>query len=196
MRPGRPRTFDEEKVLDAAMHVFWENGYEATSMANLTDCMGMSAPSLYSAFGSKQKLFECVVERYKLLHGSFMTEVFREEKSARKLITRLLREAASHYTDPRFPRGCLVIKAGTNVAPANTEVQSFLREIRNKNINTIEERIRVSIESGEFPVDTIPRSIAVFVAAVIQGMSQQACDGATTQELLDLADLALQALPK
>jgi AcrR family transcriptional regulator len=196
MRPGRPRIFNEDKVLDAAMRVFWENGYETTSMANLTDCMGMSAPSLYSAFGSKQKLFECVVERYKVLHGSFMTDIFREEKNARKLIARLLREAASRYTDPRFPRGCLIIKAGTNVAPANSEVQRFLREIRQTNINTIEECIRGGIESGEFPINTVPRSIAVFIAAVIQGMSQQACDGATTQELLGLVDLALQALPK
>ncbi|MFI1810353.1 TetR/AcrR family transcriptional regulator [Streptomyces sp. NPDC020422] len=190
---GRPRSFDRPTALEQATMAFWEHGYETTSVADLTRVMGISAPSLYAAFGDKKTLFEEVVEEYARSHGAFGGRALAEEPTARDAIGRMLREAAAEYTDPAHPRGCLVISAATNCS--TSEVEEALRERRAANIATFEARIRRDVEGGELPAGTDPRALARFSGAVLQGMSQQARDGASRQELEALAEAAMRAWP-
>src|SRR3984893_16481820 len=106
---GRPRSFDTGKALDSAVDVFWSKGYEGASMADLTSAMGIERPSLYAAFGDKEKLFRQVLDHYQKGPGSLVGAVL-QEPTARRVIERLLRESADAGTDPGNPRGCLFVQ--------------------------------------------------------------------------------------
>ncbi|MFJ8665070.1 TetR/AcrR family transcriptional regulator [Streptomyces sp. NPDC093600] len=192
-RRGRPRSFDRRAALEQAMTAFWERGYETTSVADLTRAMGISAPSLYAAFGDKRTLFEEVVEAYAVSYGAFGDQALAEEPTARGALARMLGEAADAFTDPSHPRGCLVISSAINCA--NPEVEKALRERRNRNLASFETRIRRGIAAGELPGGTDAVALARFCGAVLQGLSQQARDGATREELRAVAEVAMAAWP-
>ncbi|MEU8889640.1 TetR/AcrR family transcriptional regulator [Streptomyces sp. NPDC048442] len=190
---GRPRSFDREAALEKATMAFWEHGYEPTSVADLTRAMGIGAPSLYAAFGDKKALFAEVVSAYAQTHGAFAARALEEEPTARAAIARLLHEAATEYTDPAHPRGCMMISAATNCATA--EVEESLRERRNASLAAFESRIRADVATGELPPGTDPGALARFSGAVLQGMSQQARDGVGKEELESVAALAMRSWP-
>ncbi|MFG2353824.1 TetR/AcrR family transcriptional regulator [Streptomyces sp. NPDC048521] len=190
---GRPRSFDRETALEKAVRAFWEHGYEATSVSDLTRIMGIGAPSLYAAFGDKRSLFDEVVRVYGAGHGSFARRALEQEPTARAAVGRLLREAAAEFTDPDHPHGCLVIHAATNCT--TPEVEAALREQRNSNIAAIESRIAADIATGELPHGTDAAALARHVGAVFQGMSQQARDGASREELEAVAEIAMAIWP-
>lgn len=193
---GRPREFDREAALAEARRLFWERGYEATSVGDLTEAMGIRPASLYAAFGDKMSLFKEVVRDYQRTPaGAFMGTALREEPSAYRAFARILHEAARIYPDASHPPGCLVISAATNVTVKDAEAAAFLRERRAANLAAFEERLRAAQRDGELPPDADPRALAGYFAAVIQGMSQRARDGAGTAELTAIADLALAAWP-
>ncbi|WP_217167598.1 TetR/AcrR family transcriptional regulator [Streptomyces sp. AC512_CC834] len=191
---GRPRSFDRATALEAALLAFWEHGYEATSVSDLTRVMDIGAPSLYAAFGDKRSLFEEVVQEYGVRYGAFGDRALAEEPTARAGIERMLREAAAEYTAPGRPHGCLVIHAAANCSTA--EVAESLRERRNANIAAIESRIGTDVAEGVLPPDTDAAGLARCAGAVIQGMSQQARDGASRTELEALAEIALALWPR
>lgn len=193
---GRPRSFDRETALEQAVRSFWEVGYEATSISDLTRAMGISAPSLYAAFGDKRALFGEVVTEYRRLYGGFIPRAVAEEPTARRGVERALREAAVEYTLPGRPRGCLVISAALNISPASAEVADSLREMRRSNVREIADAIRADIAAGELSADTDADALAGYVGAVIQGMSQQARDGAESAALEAIAELAMRAWPR
>jgi len=191
---GRPRSFDRETALEKAVMAFWEHGYEATSVSDLTRVMGIGAPSLYAAFGDKRALFDEVVTVYGARYGSFTERALAEEPTARAAVRRTLCEAAAEYTAPGRPHGCLVIHAATNCT--SPEVEESLRERRNANIAGFESRIRADVAAGELPAGTDVRALARHTGAVIQGMSQQARDGASREELEALAEIAMSIWPR
>ncbi|MFF5702053.1 TetR/AcrR family transcriptional regulator [Streptomyces sp. NPDC012794] len=191
---GRPRSFDRAAALDKAMLTFWDQGYEATSIADLTRNLGIGAPSLYAAFGDKRKLFDEAVLAYGSRYGHFADVALAEEPTARAAIGRILREAAGIYTDPAHPPGCMVISAAANTTAR--DVADALRERRNANLELFERRIEADVASGELPAGTDARALARFAGAVLQGMSQQSCDGASREELEAVAERALMAWPR
>ncbi|GEC07452.1 TetR family transcriptional regulator [Streptomyces spinoverrucosus] len=191
---GRPRSFDRATALEKALMAFWEHGYEATSVSDLTRVMDIGAPSLYAAFGDKRSLFEEVVQEYGTRYGFFTERALAEEPTARAAVERTLREAAVQYTEPGHPHGCLVIHAAANCT--TPEVEQSLRARRNANIAAFENRIKTDIATGELPPDTNAAALARHAGAMIQGMSQQARDGASRAELEALAEIAMAIWPR
>ncbi len=177
------------------MRAFWEHGYEAVSIADLTEAMGIKAPSLYAAFGDKRTLFEEAIEAYVRDFGAFSGRAFAEEPTARRAVARMLREAAAFHTLPGYPRGCMVITAATNCTTQSEDVMRSLQGRRAENVETIEGRIRSDVAAGELPADADAHALAVYCAAVLQGMSQQARDGADRTTLERVAELAMTAWP-
>ncbi|MCX5439529.1 MULTISPECIES: TetR/AcrR family transcriptional regulator [unclassified Streptomyces] len=190
---GRPRSFDRDAALEKAMHAFWEHGYEATTVADLTRAMDIGAPSLYAAFGDKKTLFDEVVRFYSAAHASFGERACAEEPTARAALARLLHEAAAAFTRPGLPHGCLVVHAAANCTTPG--IEDGLRDRRQADIAAFETRIRAGIAEGELPSDTDAAALARYTGAVFQGMSQQARDGASRSDLESLADLAMAAWP-
>ncbi|MGK5626871.1 TetR/AcrR family transcriptional regulator [Streptomyces sp. URMC 123] len=193
---GRPRSFDREAALKAALMEFWDRGYEAVSIADLTRAMEIKAPSLYAAFGDKKTLFEEAVEAYVRDFGGYVQAALEEEPTARRAVERLLRETAAQHTLPGYPRGCLVASAATNCTPQSADVGEGLAERRRANVDRIEARIRADVVAGELPADTDAHGLAVFTAAVIGGMSQQARDGADRTTLEGVARTAMRVWPE
>lgn len=191
---GRPRSFDRETALEKALLAFWEHGYEATSVSDLTRVMDIGAPSLYAAFGDKRSLFEEVVSVYGTRYGSFTDRALAEEPTARAAVERTLREAATAYTEPGHPHGCLVVHAAANCS--NPEVEQSLRDRRNANIAAFESRIRADVAAGVLPPAIDAAALARHTGAMIQGMSQQARDGASREELEAVAEIALAIWPR
>lgn len=177
------------------MRAFWERGFQATSISDLTGAMGIAAPSLYAAFGDKQSLFREVVESYGRTLGAFAMRALTEAPDARTGVARMLRQAAVEYTDPRHPRGCLIITAAVNCGPDAAEVEQMLRELRAANLRRIEDRIRVDLRAGLLPPETDVATLATFTAVTLQGMSQQARDGADRARLEAVAETAMRAWP-
>ncbi|AEW95346.1 MULTISPECIES: TetR/AcrR family transcriptional regulator [Streptomycetaceae] len=193
---GRPRGFDRETALERALTLFWEYGYEATSVSNLTKAMGINPPSLYAAFGDKRSLFEEAVERYQETHGAFTPRALHEEPTARGAIHRMLREAAVEFTDDSHPGGCLIVSAAVNCGPESSDVEAHLRDIREAGKQSMRDRIASGIHTGELPPDTDADALGAYFAAVFQGMSTQARDGASRTELEAMAELAMRAWPE
>jgi AcrR family transcriptional regulator len=192
---GRPRGFDRDAALEQALAEFWRHGYEATSIAGLTQAMNIRPPSLYAAFGDKRKLFTEALEHYQRTHGAFTVRALAEEPTARQAIERLLREAAANYADPTHPPGCLVITATVNYGPESAEVAAELRGMREAGKHAMAVRMKEDIGTGRLPADTDVEALATFYAATVQGMSAQARDGATVDDLDQVATLAMRAWP-
>jgi AcrR family transcriptional regulator len=196
-RRGRPRGFDRDAAVAAATRLFWERGYEATSISDLTEAMGIRSGSLYAAFGDKPALFREALAAYgESPYGAFVRVAFGEETTAYGAVARMLREAAKVFPDPVHPAGCMTINAATNVSPANAEVQNLLRDQRNANIAMMAERLRAGQRDGELPASADADALAAYYAAVFQGMSQRARDGAGEPELSQTAELALAVWPR
>ncbi|MFE6841201.1 TetR/AcrR family transcriptional regulator [Streptomyces sp. NPDC057686] len=191
---GRPRSFDRDAALDQAMLAFWERGYEGTSISDLTASLGISAPSLYAAFGDKRKLFDEVVVVYGGRYAEFAAVALAEEPTARAGLRRVLREAAGIYTDPAHPPGCLVISAAVNTT--SQEVARALRERRNASLELFVRRIRADVAAGALPAGTDAQALGRYALAVLVGMSQQSRDGASREELEAVAELAMAAWPQ
>jgi AcrR family transcriptional regulator len=192
---GRPRSFDREAALEQALLTFWEHGYEATSVADLTRVMGIGAPSLYAAFGDKRALFEEVVRSYVTRYGGFIDRALTEEPTARDAVARLLREAADEYTRPERPRGCLIISAVANHSVGARDVAAVLAAMREYNVGAIERRVRADVAAGLLPPDTETAALARFTGVLLQGMSQQSRDGVSRAELAAAAEAAMRAWP-
>ncbi|MFJ9181303.1 TetR/AcrR family transcriptional regulator [Streptomyces sp. NPDC102360] len=193
---GRPRTFDRDAALAVAVRLFWERGYEATSVGELTTAMGIRPASLYAAFGDKKSLFKEAVEVYgRSPVGAFVGVALAEEATAYAAFARILREAARTYADPSHPAGCLANSAATNVTEQDAEVATFLRDVRNAGVASFDERLRQARAAGELPKATDTAALASYFAAVVQGLSQRARDGADARELTQVAEFALAAWP-
>src|ERR1700687_5700303 len=106
---GRPRSFDSDKALDAAMQVFWRKGYEGASLSDLTDAMGINRPSLYAAFGDKEALFRKALDRYAKGPAAYVREALNQP-TAREVAQALLLGTADLLTDPQHPSGCLMVQ--------------------------------------------------------------------------------------
>lgn len=183
--------------MAAATRLFWERGYEATSISDLTEAMGIRSGSLYAAFGDKPALFREALAAYgESPYGAFVRAAFAEEATAFGAVARMLREAAKVFPDPAHPAGCMTINAATNVSPANAEVRDLLRDQRNANLAMMAERLRAGQRDRELPASADAEALASYYAAVFQGMSQRARDGADESELSRTAELALAVWPR
>jgi AcrR family transcriptional regulator len=195
MAGGRPREFDIDEALDAAMGVFWRKGYEGASLPDLTGAMGVSAPSLYAAFGSKEGLYRRVLARYDDGPARFMSEAL-EAPTARAVVERMLRAAADLQTDPRWPKGCLMVRGegscgGERADPLRREIVARL----NGGETALRKRLERARSEGDLPPDADPAQLARCVATIKYGMAVQAAGGASREQLHQLIDLMLLAWP-
>jgi AcrR family transcriptional regulator len=175
---GRPRGFDRDSALRCAMLLFWERGYEATSISDLTAAMGINSPSLYAAFGSKEALFRESIELYGRTEGSSTRRAVLEEPTARDAVEAMLRGNADMFTDPAHPAGCLVVQSA-----GNGDISDFLTACRRSDHDVVRERIDRAVAEGELPEGTDTDAVARFYTTVLYGLAVHARDGADRTQL-------------
>lgn len=190
---GRPRSFDREAALDAAMQVFWEKGFEGASINDLTAAMGVNPPSLYAAFGDKESLFLATIEHYA---SSRSDQVCPDHPTAKKAIEAYLRFKVDILTGSGHPRGCMLMVAFFTAANASPKLQQVLAMKRAQAREYLKERIKRGIREGDVPAGTDAEELADFYTAIVGGLAQQARDGATLRSLLATVERALTLLPE
>jgi AcrR family transcriptional regulator len=188
---GRPRGFDRTEALRRAMESFWEHGYEGTSIGDLTAAMGIRPPSLYAAFGSKEALFREAVSLYEDMEGEPPLRVLRDASTAREGIEAMLRANVCSYTTPGRPTGCMVVLAATTYTPSTAGIRDFLAEERRAANDAVRERLARGQADGDVPRDADIGALAAYVLSVQFGLSLQARDGASREELDTVVDLML-----
>jgi TetR/AcrR family transcriptional regulator, copper-responsive repressor len=183
-RTGRPREFDADAAIQQAMLVFWEHGYEATSLAELKAAMGgISTASFYAAFGSKEDLFRTVLTRYLDTHGRVMAALRDESLTPREAIERALRQSAAMQTGPGHPPGCLIVLATTMTSKENTHLQALLAKERAGNRAALRTMVDRAVTSGELPAETPADALASMYDGFLVGLATQARDGVPFQTL-------------
>jgi AcrR family transcriptional regulator len=188
---GRPRTFDRELALRQAVELFWEQGYEGTSIADLTGAMGIAAPSLYAAFGSKEALFREAVGFY--CEDSLTERALGRGGTARDAVAAMLYDNADDYVDPATPRGCMLVLGAPVGTPANSGVRERLADARRESVERLRERLDRGVADGDVPAGADTAMLADFYSTVLDGMSIKARDGASRDELRAIAAAALAA---
>lgn len=190
---GRPRSFDRAAALRRAMEVFWERGYEGTSLDHLTRAMGINSPSLYAAFGSKDALFREAVALYDETEGSATNDALRNEPTARQAIEAVLRNNAAAFADPATPTGCMIVLAATNATPSNDGVREYLAQWRRNDAVALRDRLERGITDGDLPAGTNTTALAAYYTTVLHGLAIQARDGASHGTLEAIVDHAMAA---
>jgi AcrR family transcriptional regulator len=190
---GRPREFDIDRALERAMDLFWRQGYEGTSLSDLTRELGLTRPSLYAAFGSKEGLFLKALDLYESRAGYRHAAI--QAPTAVDYARALLEGAADLHGDKRNPPGCLGVQGALVCAPQSDSVRKELTRRRKIGESIIVDRLKRAKAEGDLPADADPADLARYLSIVIYGITIQAAGGATRKELRNAAELALRNWP-
>jgi AcrR family transcriptional regulator len=193
-KPGRPPRLNREKAIHSAMLLFWERGYEGTTLEALLAAMGgIKPPSFYNAFGSKEELYRAVTDLYACTFGKPGVDALEESPSVRQGIARLLRLNVENFTQPGYPRGCLLLSGGAHCAPSSRTAQAHMTALRQQLPETISARLRRAVTEGDLDAHADIPLIAAYYTTVLYGLAQGASDGQGRDTLLKVADHAMDA---
>jgi AcrR family transcriptional regulator len=192
---GRPREFDREGALRSAMEIFWLKGFDACSISDLGDAMGINSPSLYAAFGSKEALFREAVELYANAEGGAALRQLHAHESVRDGLRAMLRASAELFAGARPAKGCMIFLGGMSVGAEHEDLRAFLRALRRKASATIAERFAHAKAKGELAADADPKALASLCITVFAGLSVEAVDGVRRAVLFDAIDQFIDGLP-
>ncbi len=192
---GRPRSFDRDNALEIALQLFWQFGYEGVSIAQLSAMMNINAPSLYAAFGSKEQLYQEVVQLYGHKYAVLLSAPLQAAGPVREALRNTLYAAARSFSSTGNPPGCLFASGMLRSANEHAGAAQLCAKQRELALQAITQRIEQAQQQGEIPPSSNSRALASLYAAVIQGMSVQAIDGASFTQLCELADAAMLAWP-
>lgn len=168
---ARTREFDVEKALDAAMQLFWEKGYEATSLSDLTSRMGIQRPSIYSAFGDKKELFEAALRKYTKLHASHVRTRLQNNPSAKEAFRAFFEGLVADEYKESPSRGCFCINTMVELAPHDEKFEILTREHQMYLSVIFQETIERGIQSGEFKIGVNAKALAQALVVSLIGLT-------------------------
>lgn len=190
---GRPRKLPESEAIDIALRLFWKQGYDRTSVADLSAALGVGPSSLYNAFGSKQQLYRRAIEHYAATYTSFIDHALESDLDVEPAVRGLLREATAVYTSPDSPPGCAVMQSAGAASPDDSEAAAITLEVKAE----VERRLALLIErASKFhgtALSASPSVLAKYLNGTLRGLSQLVIDGADFTELMQVCDVAAGA---
>ena len=191
---GRPLAFNQDEALDKALRVFWARGYEGASMAELTEALGINKPSIYAAFGNKEALFRKALTRYSTGPASFVKDAMKEP-TARLVVEKFLMQAVDFFSDKSTPNGCMIVQGALTCSAGSLLIQQVLIAYRKSYEDALALRFELAKTKGDLPAHVNTAALAKYLTTKHQGMSVQATSGATKDELLAIAEIALSHWP-
>ena len=192
-KTGRPIGFDRDAALEAAMLLFWQRGYEGTSMADLTQAMGLNPSSIYAAFGDKHALFQLVVERYMELRAQYAVKAL-EEPTLKRFIRALFENTVAFLSTPGHPPTCMTLAGSVGCSVDAKPARDLMTEIRMQNQVALRKRLLKARKSGELPKGINLDDYTRYLSTILAGLSIQAANGSTKAQLKRTAKMALRHL--
>jgi AcrR family transcriptional regulator len=191
---GRPREFDAEEALTAALRVFWSKGYEGASLSDLTEAMGITRPSLYAAFGNKEALFRKALDLYEREKLAYVQEALAAP-TARQVAERMLRGALALQTSECEPKGCLGVISSVACGTEAESIRAHVIARRESSHQAMIERFERAKAEGDLPAHVDVQGLTAYLLALLQGMAVQAGAGASAAQLEALIDTSLAVWP-
>jgi AcrR family transcriptional regulator len=191
---GRPLGFAENEALEAAMRVFWEKGYEGSTLADLTEAMGINRSSMYATFGDKEALFRLAIARYAEGPAAYVREAL-QQPVVRAVVEALLRGALELLTDPSHPRGCLSVQGALACGSHAEPMKQAMIEWRRQGESEIQKRLQRARREGDLAKDVDPGDLARYISTVLTGLGVQAANGSTRAEMTRVVDMVLRSMP-
>ena len=191
---GRPREFDPDKALASALQIFWQHGYEGASMAELTEAMGITKPSLYACFGNKEALFKKALDLYEREKLAYVKTAL-EAPSGKAVAQKLLEGGLDTHCGAKDPQGCLGV---ISMVACSTEAPSLRDHIiarRASSEAAVVERLERAKAEGDLPDCVDPKALAQCLTTVMQGLSVKAQGGASRDEMQNIVDTFLAIWP-
>jgi AcrR family transcriptional regulator len=199
MNVGRKRSFDKSEALDKAMRLFWENGYSATSVKDLTEALGINKPSLYAAFGNKEALFKASLEHYITSYASPKLEQLSQpnDQTLAQRISNHINSIIDSVCDPTTPKGCLIVKSSCESGGTGLpeEIGQSLETIGLATQQTLSRLFEQAQQNGDFAADASPKASADYLMSVLYGITVLARQGRSRDELRGIVEQAVNALP-
>ncbi len=179
---GRPREFDPDAALGAALQVFWKHGYEGASLAELTEAMGITKPSLYACFGNKEALFKKALDLYERDKLAYIRKAL-EAPTAREVVERLLRGSLEIFCSTSDVQGCLGVISLVACTSEDSSIREHVIARRKSSDAALIARLEQARSEGDLPEGSDPAVLAMCLSTVMQGLSVKAQSGATREEL-------------
>lgn len=194
---GRPRSFDADQALDAALRVFWRQGYMKASLSELTAEMGINKPSLYAAFGDKERLYLTALDRYAQRRLSGLAARMLANPDGREAVGEFLRALAALFADPQLPGGCFIVTgaADCGTSAMSPAVEQALRQALQGNEGLLRQRLAQAQVDGQLPAAADAAALAAFFIATVAGMSVMARNGAGLPKLEQVVAAAMAVWP-
>ncbi|HEY6839294.1 MAG TPA: TetR/AcrR family transcriptional regulator [Geobacteraceae bacterium] len=194
MTQGRPLAYDPDQVLDAAMQIFWQHGYEATSMQDLLAAMGLSKSSLYQAFGGKKELFIRCINRYCEGMSAGLRSLFDEAKSGLAFIEAVLLKSAAEARHPDMRRGCLLMNTATEFAQKDAEIAARVATGFEGLRGLLTAAILRGQQEGEITADVEADALASYLVSSLGGIKTVVKGGADEKKVKAIVEVILRAL--
>jgi AcrR family transcriptional regulator len=192
---GRPREFCVDHALTEALRVFWQKGYEATSLTDLTQAMGITRPSLYAAFGNKESLFRKALDLYEREKLAYIGQAL-EQPTARKVAEFMMCGAVENATGgDGGPHGCLRVTTSVVCGDGAESIRCEIMERTKSGKDNIVARFERAKAEGDLPAHINPEGLTRVLIAFLQGISIQANMDATREDLDRLVETALAIWP-
>ncbi|WP_299881272.1 TetR/AcrR family transcriptional regulator [uncultured Cocleimonas sp.] len=199
MNAGRKRNFEKDEALDKAMRVFWENGYSGTSLSDLTTELGINKPSLYAAFGNKEKLFESSIERYvsEYIAPRLHNLDTNSDAPVKQKLKDFLYSVIELQTENESPNGCFFVKSQCESGSVGfpEDMTLLIEKMNVMNEEMVKQFFQSEISKGHFTKDADPKEMSGFLLSVLFGLAVQARSGKSRKQLQQIANYTINALP-
>nr|WP_318382014.1 TetR/AcrR family transcriptional regulator [uncultured Enterobacter sp.] len=194
---GRPKVFDRDAALDKAMTLFWQHGYEATSLSDLVEATGAKAPTLYAEFTNKEGLFRAVLDRYiSQFAAQHEAQLLCEEKSVEQALLDYFTAVATCYSSKDTPAGCFMINTSATLAAGSKEIAHTIKSRHAMQEQTLLQFLQQRQLRGEIPAQATLPHLAQFLSCILQGMSISAREGASFEKLMQITRTTLHLWPE